>query len=537
MSMLISKLSSEETDLLSIKEASEWATRYLKKIVTPSNISYLVQYGKVRKSGSKGDLLVRKDDLIKYYKSYLGNRQVKWEKHLGDDLNWALSFDHLREADTTKHVHRIHPYKGKFIPQLVEYFIDSHTDNFKKKIYFKKGDILLDPFCGSGTTLVQSSESGMHAIGIDVSVFNALISNIKVTKYNSVELYSTIKKITDQLRQFISDSNTLEFEAKLLEELAIFNNKHFPSPEFKYRINHGEFNEDKYGAEKLKQFLPTYFRLVKQYKIELKQDKSNTFLDTWFLKHVRSELDFVYGKIKRIQDKNIREILSVILSRTARSCRATTHSDLATLKEPMATTYYCVKHAKICKPLFSILSWWERYGEDTVQRIAKFDGLRTPDTSQLCLTGDSRTIDIFRAIEAIDPVAAKLVKRQKIKGIFSSPPYVGLIDYHEQHAYAYDLFGFERNDKLEIGRLYEGQGKEAKASYVDGITQVLLNCKKFLVDDFDIFLVANDKFNLYPVIAEKSQMQIVNQFKRPVLNRTERDKAPYSEIIFHLKGL
>ena len=54
--------------------------------------------------------------------------------------------------------------------------------------------------------------------------------------------------------------------------------------------------------------------------------------------------------------------------------------------------------------------------------------------------------------------------------------------------------------------------------------------------DFDIFLVANDKYNLYPDIAEKAGMKIVNKYKRPVLNRTERDKGAYSEIIFHLKA-
>jgi len=31
-------------------------------------------------------------------------------------------------------------------------------------------------------------------------------------------------------------------------------------------------------------------------------------------------------------------------------------------------------------------------------------------------------------------------------------------------------------------------------------------------------------------------MKIVDKFKRPVLNRTERDRTPYSEIIFHLKA-
>ena len=61
-------------------------------------------------------------------------------------------------------------------------------------------------------------------------------------------------------------------------------------------------------------------------------------------------------------------------------------------------------------------------------------------------------------MQAKDPAFAALVNKQKIKGIFSSPPYVGLIDYHEQHAYAYDLFGFKRNDELEIVRYSKDKG-------------------------------------------------------------------------------
>jgi len=125
--------------------------------------------------------------------------------------------------------------------------------------------------------------------------------------------------------------------------------------------------------------------------------------------------------------------------------------------------------------------------------------------------------------------------KQKIKGIFSSPPYVGLIDYHEQHAYAYELFGFKRNDELEIGPLFKGQGNDAKKSYISGIANVLTNCKNFLQNDYDVFLVANDKYQLYPDIAQLAGMKIVNQFKRPVLNRVEKDRSAYSETIFHLK--
>ena len=525
----------ESDQLLSIKQASQWATDHLRKNVTTSNISYLIQYGRIKKIGENGNTQISKNELFNYYKSYNGKREVSWKDQLGDDLNWALSFDQYKEFETTKHVHRLHPYKGKFIPQLVEYFLDSHTDNFKKESYFKKGDIILDPFSGSGTMMVQACELGMHAIGIDVSAFNALIGNCKITKYNLKDIQIEINRITKALKVFLAYSHTPEFEEKLLHALYEFNNKYFPVPEYKYKLQQDEIDEDKYGAEKEKEFLPIYNRLIKEYNIKLRQDKTDTFLDKWYLQHIREEIHFVFNEIKKIKHANTKKIVSIILSRTIRSCRATTHADLATLvDEPITATYYCVKHGKMCKPLFSILKWWEAYSKDTIKRLDQFDKLRT-NTFQICLTGDSRTINIFKELEKKNSSFASTAENKKIKGIFSSPPYVGLIDYHEQHAYAYDLFGFERNDKLEIGPLFKGQSREAKQNYIQGISDVLNNCKKYFANDYDIFLVANDKYNMYPTIAENAGMKIVNQFKRPVLNRTEKDKGAYSETIFHFK--
>lgn len=520
--------------LLTIKEASDWATKHTGKTVTTSNISYLIQYGRIRKIGGNGGTQVSLKELVNYYNSYNSKREISWKDQLGNDLNWALSFDQYKETDTTKHVHRLHPYKGKFIPQLVEYFLDSHTDNFKTETYFKNGDIILDPFSGSGTTMVQSNELGMHAIGIDISTFNSLIGNCKVSKYNLIDVQTEINHITKALKEFLVDSHILEFEEKLLKALNEFNNEYFPVPDYKYRLRQGEINETKYGSEKEKQFLQIYNKLIKQFGIKLLQDKSNNFLDKWYLQHIREEIEFVFNQIKTIKNLDSKKIISVILSRTIRSCRATTHADLATLLEPITGTYYCSKHGKICKPLFSILKWWETYTKDTMKRIAQFDLLRT-QTFQVCLTGDSRSINIFDELKQKKSSLAELAIKKKINGIFTSPPYVGLINYHEQHAYAYDLFGFVRNDDLEIGPLFKGQGNQAKQSYIQGISDVLNNCKKFLVSDYNIFLVANDKYNLYPVIAENAGMKIANQFKRPVLNRTEKDKGAYSEIIFHLK--
>jgi hypothetical protein len=524
----------EQQEFFNIKEASRWASEYIGKSVTTSNISYLINYGRIEKVGHNGSVMVSKKELTRYYEAYKNSREFVWKEQLGKDLNWALSFEQYKESETTKHVHRLHPYKGKFIPQLVEYFLDSHTDHFKKETFFRPGDIVLDPFCGSGTTLVQANELGIHAIGIDISAFNALISNIKTQDVDFTDLQHRINEIAIALRKFVADSKHILFENELLAILNEYNNEFFPSPEFKLKVRRKEINETEYANQHEQVVLDKFIGLVKQFDIQVKQNQVERFIEKWFLAPVREEIDFVFEQIKEVKNPNTKKILTVILSRTIRSCRATTHADLATLVEPVSTTYYCAKHGKMCKPLFSIVSWWERYCSDTFKRLQQFAKLKT-DTYQLCLNGDSINLDIFSALERKNKGLAELARQQKIKGIFSSPPYVGLIDYHEQHAYAYDLFGFERKDEFEIGSMKKRQSKRAQQQYAEGITNVLNNCRRFLVEDFDIFLVANDKHNLYPNIAEKAEMQIVNQYKRPVLNRTEKDKGAYSEIIFHLK--
>jgi hypothetical protein len=529
----LSIITKSESRYLSPKEASVWASKYLDRNITISNISYLVQYGRIRKYSSNGRILIDVDELKEYYDVF--DKELQWKKKLGDDLNWNLSFSEYKESERTKHVHRLHPYKGKFIPQLVEYFLDNRTDEFKKRVYFQRGDIVLDPFCGSGTTLVQANELGIHSIGTDISAFNALISNTKLKRYDITKLRESISSLTNRLMSYRQHGNIVDFEEELQLKLTHFNNKFFPSPQYKRQVAKKEVNENEYSKAKEKEFLQEYFELIKKYDIELDNKICHSFLDKWFLPPVRDEIDFMFQEIKKITDQDVKKITAIILSRTVRSCRATTHADLGTLKDPVKTTYYCKKHGKICKPIFSIKGWWLRYSQDTLKRLLQFDSLRTK-TYQICLIGDSRVIDLHEALSRKNDCLNQLLVKQKAAGIFSSPPYVGLINYHEQHAYSYELFGFERNDEAEIGSLTNGQGKEAKESYVKGIVETLMNCKKYLKKDYDVFLVANDKFNLYPRIAQLSGMKIVNQFKRPVLNRVEKDRSnAYSETIFHLK--
>ncbi|EDP73893.1 DNA methyltransferase, partial [Hydrogenivirga sp. 128-5-R1-1] len=237
-----------EKNLLTIKEASKWASKFLKRNITESNISYLVNYGKINKYGENGKTLISLQELKDYYEKNILNKEKKIKEKLGDEINWELSFDWIPERERTKHVHRLHPYKGKFIPQLVEYFL---------KRYFKEGDIVLDPFVGSGTTLIQANEMNIHSIGIDISEFNTIITEVKFANVNLGELQRKIKEILKSLKIYEENNQILEFEKELKQRLEQFNKINFPSPEFKKEFREGKIAKE-YLIEKQNEFLQIY---------------------------------------------------------------------------------------------------------------------------------------------------------------------------------------------------------------------------------------------------------------------------------------
>ncbi|GAG26890.1 unnamed protein product, partial [marine sediment metagenome] len=185
--------------------------------------------------------------------------------------------------------------------------------------------------------------------------------------------------------------------------------------------------------------------------------------------------------------------------------------------------YYCIKHKRTCCPVNEAMKFINRYSWDTVSRIKEFDDLRT-NAIMKTIQGDSREID-FNNVDGY--------KGGKFDGIFTSPPYVGLIDYHDQHRYAYELFNFDDNGFKEIGPASNGRGREAKEQYKNDIVRVFQNMNKFLKPKAKIFVVVNDRDNLYPEVAEICGYNIEKIYHRPVLMRTERDNAKFSESIYY----
>ncbi len=383
----------------------------------------------------------------------LGMTELDWKKKNIDAFGVDLSFSDIREFERTKHVHRLHPYLGKFIPQLAEIFI---------KKYFKQNQWILDPFAGSGTTLIESNVLDMNSIGVELSVFNTLICKVKMQKHNIVQVEQEIKNILEKTKEF----------SKLL-----VNNQ----------------------------------RTLTKKEPRLTTDSD--YLNNWFSERALKEILFYRSLIGNYENQ---DILKIILSRATRSARQTPHYDLARPTKPVKGKYWCIKHKRYCEPINEALKFINRYSLDTIERIKEFEKVRT-NKKMIILEGDSRTIKL--------PI-------NQIDGIFTSPPYVGLIDYHDQHKYAYDLFGFQNNDKREIGPMSNGKNAKAREEYKTGIIQVFQNMHPYLKDKAKLFVVVNDSYKMYPEIAEKSGFIIKDVFHRPVLNRTERDNYSFSESIY-----
>jgi hypothetical protein len=113
----------------------------------------------------------------------------------------------------------------------------------------------------------------------------------------------------------------------------------------------------------------------------------------------------------------------------------------------------------------------------------------------------------------------------------TSPPYPGLIDYHEQHRYAYELLGLDERRESELGRPARGVGRQAIEAYVRGVAAVLANARARLVPGATVCIVVNDRRDLYPEILRRAGLRLEDRLERHVNRRTGRRAGEYYESI------
>lgn len=355
----------------------------------------------------------------------------------GLDLDLSWSERDLPERERTKHVHRLHPYLGKYIPQLVEELFRRHVP--------ARGRVL-DPFAGSGTTLVQALETGLDSVGVDIAAFNCLLMRVKTGAHNPFVL-----------------------EHELRDALARF-----------------ERGEGEAGA-------------------------ATEYVAAWFAPQAQEDL----LRFRSLADGyEHADVLRVVLARAARSARRTAHFDLDFPREPVTAPYWCYKHKRECRPIEHASHFVRRYTLDTLTRLKDFGRVRKQRTVSV-LHGDARSLELPGPFDAV----------------VTSPPYPGLIDYHEQHRYAYELLGLDDLRGSEIGAAERGTSKAALAAYVDGIAGVLASCRAALRPRGRVVIVVNDRRDLYPSILERAGLKLEQRYQRHVNRRTGRRAGEYFEDV------
>lgn len=154
---------------------------------------------------------------------------------------------------TTYYTHGFHPYPAKFTPQIVNKFFN---------LYCKRGFSILDPFCGSGTTLVEGVLNGMTSVGIDLNPIAYNISKAKSNHYSDSEI--------QLIKDFIS--------------------------EIQSKINNGLFSNNNHNKNDIE--IP---------------DFPNR--DHWFQKNVSYELAILKNKIDAFQNENVKTLLYCAFSK------------------------------------------------------------------------------------------------------------------------------------------------------------------------------------------------------------------------------
>lgn len=194
------------------------------------------------------------------------------------DLSRILPFDQdvplpnrriLRYA-----THGIHEYRGKFFPQLVTSLVNYAG--------LRRLDVVADPMCGSGTTVVESALHGLTVMGMDMNPLSTLITR---TKCKLVGL----------------KAEKLEAEYECLKRKLL---KASPLSSAQTADFNRQFSE---------------------------QDLS--YLKSWFSPEVLSDLNVISYHIARVKDKTVREYFLVCLSNILRSVSYQKNDDLRVRKE------------------------------------------------------------------------------------------------------------------------------------------------------------------------------------------------------------
>lgn len=130
------------------------------------------------------------------------------------DVAASRASDKLRSAKKTtlSLSHDLHIYKAKFFPRMVRALLN---------IFGGSTGVVFDPFCGSGTALLEAALLGLNSVGLDVDPICQLISRTKIAPFlNSRSLLDDLTMFEAALKQAPSAQSGFEFPSELRDKIA-----------------------------------------------------------------------------------------------------------------------------------------------------------------------------------------------------------------------------------------------------------------------------------------------------------------------------
>ena len=164
-------------------------------------------------------------------------------------------------------IHGIHTYPAMMLPQIARRLIEK---------FGKDKKTILDPFCGSGTVLVEGILNNRNVFGYDINPLAVLISKVKITPLDVDNLLSEAEKLESEL------TNAL-FNPKILEDVKT----------------------------------PRFFNI-----------------DYWFKPNVIRELAYIKSLIDEIEDENYKNFFLVAFSEAVRKSSNTRDSEYKLFRIP-----------------------------------------------------------------------------------------------------------------------------------------------------------------------------------------------------------
>jgi len=123
------------------------------------------------------------------------SEQVDFYKLRIEDSSWDYRGEPIKS-----YTQGFHSYPAMMIPQVARRLIEK---------YSKAGDMLLDPFCGSGSVMVEARLARRYSWGIDLNPLAILIARVKTTPINPSVLYHEYYGLIGRIREMPEDEVSL----------------------------------------------------------------------------------------------------------------------------------------------------------------------------------------------------------------------------------------------------------------------------------------------------------------------------------------